>query len=266
MMRLFIISMMFWSCAGNSSENAGTNSISYDRYEYNVQTDSLLNGIQSKILQGFVQSMITKDAKLITELDTKLEKLYETRKNNLVIYWRSYLKFYESIFYLDAKDKKKAGQICALGVDLLDNLKNKNAEDYALLAMLQGFSFQFHSGMQAPFIAKKVEASLEAAMAIDSTNLRVNYVVASNDFFTPERYGGGKKVERYALKAISLPVQKVKNEYLPSWGKEEAYETLIKFYIKKEKWDLAVKFYKEANGAYPQSFLLAQLAPKLVGK
>ncbi len=266
MIRLFIISMMFWSCTGISSTEAKNKSISYENYNYKVLSDSLLNGVQSKILTAFSQSMMTQNAKLITSLDADLEKLSETRKSNLVIYWRSYLKFYESIFYVGIKDEKKAGKACSDGIDFLENLKNKNAEDYALLAMLQGFSFQFHSGMKAPFIAKKVEANLQAALAIDSTNLRVNYVIANNDFHTPGKYGGGKKVESYALKAISLPAQKLKNEYLPSWGKEEAYETLIKYYIKKEKWDLAIKYYKEANGAYPHSYLLGQLASQLVGK
>jgi len=266
MIRLFIMSMMFWSCTGNSLQEVKSSSISYEKIENKVQADSLLNGIQTKILQAFAHSMISQDAKLITELDADLTKLYESRKSNLIIYWRSYLKFYESIFYLGINDKKKAGKVCSTAIDLLDELKNKNAEDYALLALLQGFSFQFHSGMKAPFISKKVESNLKAAMAIDSMNLRVNYVVANNDFYTPEKYGGGKKVEQYALKAISLPAQKVKNEYLPSWGKEEAYETLIKHYIKKEQWDLAVRYYKEATGAYPNSYLLGQLASQLVGK
>ncbi|NJO87712.1 MAG: hypothetical protein HC831_01200 [Chloroflexia bacterium] len=148
MIRLFIISMMFWSCAGNSPEEVKENSVSYNNYEYNVLSDSLLNGIQSKILTAFGQSMMLQEAKLITGLDADLEKLYETRKSNLVIYWRSYLKFYESIFYVSRKDQKMAEKACSDGIDFLENLKNKNAEDYALLAMLQGFSFQFHSGMK----------------------------------------------------------------------------------------------------------------------
>lgn len=266
MIRLFIISVMFWTCAGNSPEDAKSNSISYEKPETCLQADSLLLGIQSKIMQAFVQSMITKDAKLMTALDADLEKLHETRKSNLIVYWRAYLNFYGSIFYLGVSDKKNAEKVCVLGIELLDKLKNKNAEDYALLAMLRGFSFQFYSGMKAPFISKKIENDLNAAMAIDSTNLRVNYVVANNDFYTPEQYGGGKKVEQYALKAISLPAQKVKNEYLPSWGKEEAYETLIKFYIKKEKLDLAKKYYQEASDLFPRSYLIGQLASQLVGK
>ena len=85
-------------------------------------------------------------------------------------------------------------------------------------------------------------------------------------FHTPKKYGGGKETEEYLLKAISLPIQKVKNDYLPSWGKEEAFEMLIKFYIKNEKWDLAKKYYKKGIAAFPKSYTISQLATKLVGK
>ena len=189
MIRLFIMSIMFWSCTGNSIQEIKGNSINYEKSVTEVQNSDLLNGIQDKILKAFAQSMMTQDVKLITELDADLEKLYETKKNNLVVYWRSYLKFYESIYYTGSGDKKNAEKACVKGIDLLDKLENKNAEDYALLAMLRGFSFQFYSGMKAPFIAKKVEADLQAALALDSTNIRVNFVVANNDFYTPEKYG-----------------------------------------------------------------------------
>ena len=101
---------------------------------------------------------------------------------------------------------------------------------------------------------------------MDSTNLRGYYVFASNDFYTPEKYGGGQDAEKYLIKAISLPDQKIKNDYLPSWGKEESYEMLIKLYIKKEKWVLAKKYFQEGNKEYPESYTINQLASKLVGK
>ena len=144
-------------------------------------------------------------------------------------------------------------------------MKNKNSEDYALLAMLQGFSIQF-KGMKAMFISRDIKKNLKKAIAIDSTNLRAYYVFASNDYHTPEKYGGGKKAEEYLLKAISLPAQKIKNDYLPSWGKEEAYEMLIKLYIKKEKWELAKKYYKEGIKKFPESYTISQLATQLIGK
>jgi uncharacterized protein HemY len=96
--------------------------------------------------------------------------------------------------------------------------------------------------------------------------LRAYYVYANNDFRTPEKYGGGKEAETYLLKAVSLPAQMMRNEYLPSWGKEESYEVLIKLYIRQEKWDLAKKYFQEGIKEFPDSYTINQLASKLVGK
>jgi hypothetical protein len=131
--------------------------------------------------------------------------------------------------------------------------------------MLQGFDIQF-KGMKAMFISSSIKKNIKKAIAIDSMNLRAYYGYASNDFHTPEKYGGGKEAEAYLLKAVSLSAQKIKNDYLPSWGKEESYEMLIKLYIKKEKWDLAKKYFQEGIVAYPESYTINQLASKLVGK
>lgn len=266
MIRFFIISLMFWSCTSNNAMEAKMKSVPYETITIETKSDSLLNGIEGKIMMAFAQGIMSKDVSKMDALDTELETFSKSRKNNLVFYWRSYLMFYKTILYMEAGEKKKAGKLCNKAIEIMEGLKGKNAEDYALLAMLQGISFEFIPGIKAPFLAKKVEENLNTALEIDSLNLRVNFVVANNDLHTPEKYGGGKKVEKYALKAISLPAQKVKNSYLPSWGKEEAYETLIKFYIKKEKWELAKKYYKEAHGNYPQSYLIAQLAPQLIDK
>jgi len=98
---------------------------------------------------------------------------------------------------------------------------------------------------------------------LDSTNVRAYFVYGSNDFYTPEQYGGGKEAEKYLLKAISMPTQKEKNNILPSWGKEEAYEILIRLYIKKENWDLAEKYFHEGIEEFPDSYSINQLKPKL---
>lgn len=263
MFRLIIISLIFVSCNGNATQ---LSSITNYQEEYkSLKTDSLLAGIQNKILRSFAESIISKDENKLNTLDTKLEKLYANKKKNLIIYWSSYLQFYKSIYYLSVKNKKDAEKVIDKAIDQLEDMKGKNSEDYALLSMLQGFSMQFSAGIKAPFIARKIGKNMELAFKLDSTNIRAYFVSANNDFYTPEKYGGGKLVEKHALKAISLPVQKLKNNYLPSWGKEEAYETLIKFYIRKKKWDLAVKYFKEAKQIYPQSSI-NQLASQLVGK
>jgi tetratricopeptide (TPR) repeat protein len=265
MTRLLFISLLFVSCKGNTTQAVNAEAISYQVQVKQVQSDSLLVGIQGKIYNAFVQSLMSKDNNSLSKLSAKLEELNKTKKQNLILYWRSYLQFYSSIYYLKKGDNETAEKEIGKGIDWLKEMKKKNSEDYALLAMLQGFDIQF-KGMKAMFISSDIKKNAKQAIAIDSTNLRAYYVYASNDFHTPEKYGGGKEAEEYLLKAVSLPSQKTKNEYLPSWGKEESYEMLIKLYIKREKWDLAKKYFQEGIKEFPESYTINQLASKLVGK
>jgi len=265
MIRLLFISLLFVSCKGNATKIVKKEAISYQIQVAELQSDSLLIGIQSEIYNAFVQSLMSKENKTLANLDMKLENLNKKRKQNIILYWRSYLQFYSSIYYLKKGDKEVAEKEIDKGIDWLDEMKNKNSEDYALLAMLQGFGIQF-KGMKAMFISGSIKENAKQAIAKDSTNLRAYYVYASNDFHTPEKYGGGKEAEKYLLKAISLPTQKIKNEYLPSWGKEESFEMLTKLYIKEEKWNLAKKYFQEGIKEFPESYSINQLASKLVGK
>lgn len=262
MIRLLMISLLFVSCTGNTTEVAKAEAINYSAP---IKPDTLLAGIQNKIYDVFVQSLLSKDNNSLSKLSNELAELNKVKKQKLILYWQSYLQFYSSIYYLNSGDKKTAEQEIDKGIDWLKEMKNKNSEDYALLAMLQGFGIQF-KGMRAMFISGDIKKNLEKAMAIDTTNLRAYYVYGSNDFYTPEKYGGGKETEKYLLKAISLPVQKIKNDYLPSWGKEEAYELLIKFYIKNKKWDFAKRYYQKGIKKFPKSYTINQLASQLVGK
>ena len=265
MIRLLLISLLFVSCNGNTMQTAKQDAVNYYVQVEQTQQDTLLKGIQEKIYNAFVESLMSKDNKKLSGLSNKLAMLYKDKKQNLVQYWRAYLQFYSSIYYLKKGDKKTAEKEIDKGIDWLKEMKHKNSEDYALLAMLQGFSLQF-KGMKAMFISGDIKKNAQTAIALDSTNLRAYYVYASNDFYTPEKYGGGKECEKYLLKAVSLPAQQVKNDYLPSWGKEESYEMLIKYYIRKEKWDDANKYYQEAIKMFPDSYTISQLASKLLGK
>jgi len=265
MIRILFISLLFVSCKGNTAQMTNTEAMSYHFQVEQVKSDTLLVSIQSKIYNAFVQSLMSNDNNSLSKLSKGLEELHKIKKQNLILYWRSYLQYYSSIYYLNNGDKETAENEIGKGINWLENMKKKNSEDYALLARLQGFDIQF-KGMKAMFISSSIKKNLKKAIAIDSTNLRAYYVYASNDYHTPEKYGGGEKAEAYLLKAISLSAQNIKNDYLPSWGKEESYEMLIKLYIKKEKWDLAKKYFQEGVAAYPESYTINQLASKLVGK
>ncbi len=263
MIRFLIISLFLFSCGESVSNVTGG-----DNYQTQITTsksDSLLLGIEKKIENAFVQGVISNNADALVGLDKKLESLQKEKKQNLIVYWQSYLKFYSSIFYLKINDKDQAEQSVDEAIDIMDDMERKNSEDYALLSMLQSFSLQF-KGMKAMFIVGKIKKNANRALAIDSTNLRANYVLGSNDFYTPAKYGGGKVAESFLLKAIALPEQKIVNKYLPSWGKEEAFGLLIKLYAKKEKWDLAKKYFNVAMKHYPDSHQINALASGLVGK
>ncbi len=265
MIRIFIISVLFISCMGNTNPKASTKIESYQVQIKRIKQDTLLANIQSKIYNAFVQSLMTKNNKPLSELSTELEKMNKIKRQNLILYWRSYLQFYLSIYYLKNGDKKAAEKEIDKGTEWMDDMEDKNSEDYALLSMLQGFGIQF-KGIRAMFIADDMKKNAKQAIALVSSNIRAYYVYASNDFHTPAKYGGGKEAEQYLLKAIALPAQKIENKYLPSWGKEESYELLVKLYIKKENWDLAKKYFQEGIKQYPDSYLLNKLATQLVGK
>jgi hypothetical protein len=262
---LLIYSAIFPSGEEISNKTVRTEIISCMTQSENVQSDSLLVDIQSKIYNAFVKDRISQTNDALNELSIQLENLYKAKNQNLILYWRSYLKFYSSINYLAKGDNKSAENEINKGIKLIESIEKKYSEDYTLLAMLQSFSIQFNTS-NAMYISEDVNKNVNSAVSLDSTNLRAWYVSASNDFYTPEQYGGGKKAEKYLLKAISLPAQKIKNGYLPSWGKEESYVMLITLYVQNEKWDLAKKYYQEGIAAFPKSYQFNQLASKFAGK
>lgn len=261
-MKVFLfISLFFFSCAGEPVFGPAY-AVNYTNSNTSTK-DTLLKGIEGKIYNSFVQSLTSKSEAPIQKIDEALEALYKEPPQNLIIYWRAYNHYYQAIYYIQSKDAKQSEKAIDKAVELMKSIDNKNAEDYALLAMSQSFSIQF-KGMQAMFISGKVSKNIDRALVADKENLRAWFVAGSSDYYTPEKYGGGKKVEEFLKKAISLPAQKIQNEYLPSWGKEEAYEMLIKFYLKKDKKEEATATYKSGIAEFPNSYLLNQLASKLI--
>jgi tetratricopeptide (TPR) repeat protein len=133
-----------------------------------------------------------------------------------------------------------------------------------LLALMESFSIQYASGIEIPFISKRVKQNAEKALQLDSLNLRAFFVLGSNDFYSPEQYGGGKKTASYLIKAIKLNEQSVPNPYLPTWGKNSAYEMLIRFYINHKKFAEAKEYYQEAITMFPDDYMINKLAKELI--
>ena len=263
---LFFLVLSYLSsiCSIISSQNG--NKFIIQSHVVQGKQKSELDSIQFKIYNSFVKSIIDKSVNPLNIVFGKLTNLYRENPNNIILNWKGFLLYYKAIYFLKVNDKSNSEKTILEGIDILKDMKKKNSEDYAMLALLQSFSIQFTSGIKASAISGEVKKNLGFAIDIDPSNLRAKYVYASNDYYTPARYGGGKEVEKYLLMAISLPDQKASNSFLPSWGKEESYTMLVRFYIEKENWDLAKKYYQEGLKMFPESFSINQYAQKLIGK
>ena len=217
-----------------------------------VNINLLEDDIQKRIIESFNYCIQIKNCDSLNNIHNKLIRLYEQKNHSILIYWISYTEFYQSIYYLNIKQLKLSERTCDIAIENLTKIENKNSEEYALLASIRGFSLQF-KGMKVPLLAMKAKEEALLALESDSLNLRANYVFANNDFFTPKIYGGGKDVEKFLLKAISLPNQQIVNNILPSWGKVASYDLLIRFYIKENNIDAAKKITNDAISKFPEN-------------
>ena len=230
----------------------------------NVERDSLLYNVQTKIFDAFMASFQDNSPKQLLELETKLKE-YPVQ-NQLTDYWRAYTWYYVAIHYIKSKDREACSKTVDDAIGFLEKTENKNSETYALLAYLQNFSIQFVSGMEAATVSTKIKQNAETALKLDSANIRAWFVMASNDFYTPAAFGGGAKCEEYLLKAVSLNEQPVANPHLPNWGKREAYTMLIGFYVSKNDYPKAREYLNEALRLYPDDYTLNQYVESLKEK
>jgi tetratricopeptide (TPR) repeat protein len=227
------------------------------------QTDTLLNNIQQKVMNAFTQAKISQSDSTMVSLEQALADLHQKNNNSIVLYWYSYTCYYHSILLMIQKDLKGSEKILKVGIKMLKATNPKTSEQLALSALMESFSILYAPDMEVPSNSGRVTQYAEEALALDSLNLRAYYVLGASDFYTPEQYGGGKKAEGYLKKAVSLPDQSVRNPYLPSWGRNSAYEMLIRLYINHQQYDQAKTYYQQAIALFPGDYMISQLAGEL---
>ncbi len=229
-----------------------------------INNDSTLHNIEQRILKSFIVSQTLKDLTELKKIKTELISLQNKKANSIVTYWISYAYYYEAVYWIVSKNNKESEQACQKGTEALVKINKKSSEHYALLSLLQNFSVQFLKGFKVAKVSAEAKKNGQKALDMDENNLRAFYVLALNDFYTPESFGGGKFTEKYTKKAIELDAQFMKNPYMPSWGKSLAYELLIRHYLKIEDKEKAKKIYKEAVQKYPDDYLINKLSVQLI--
>lgn len=224
--------------------------------------DTLLNHIQKKVNTAFQKCFQNKNTNELIAIEKKLSGM----KEPIAQYWNAYTLFYESLYHIKIGNKRASFAKIDQGIKVLEGIKNKGSEEYALLAYMQGFSIQFTSGMQAGIISSKVNENMEKALELDKENLRAWYIRASNNYYTPKAFGGGKLVEESLTKAIALEEKNINNPYRPTWGKDMAYGLLVSFYVDNKRMTEAKKTLEAGLKLYPQDYKLREHEKSLSGK
>lgn len=104
-----------------------------------TESDDVLDGIQKKIELAMNNCFVQNTAAPLDSLFTKLNKLEDG--NGMVPYWKAYITYYKSVFYLKLGKKEDSGKVIKEASAILNDIGNKTSETYALLALVQSFPF-----------------------------------------------------------------------------------------------------------------------------
>lgn len=234
-------------------------------YGFQTNENFTLVGIQDSIYSAFTDAIVVEDPTNLLTIGEQLTILAEERNLEIITYWRAYHAYYTAIYFAGTDNSDKAEDLVDEHISLMEEIETPTAEYLALLSMIRSFSIQFKAMFRAPFISAKVSRDLEKALNIEPNNSRVLYVKASSDYYTPEQFGGGKQVEELLTKVIEAEAPEFVNPVLPTWGKREAYELLLQWYIRKEKKAEAKALFDKASDEFPFNYRIAEMGELIAG-
>lgn len=162
---------------------------------------------------------------------------------------------------MQTRQSSEVSKIVSRALELLEEVQTKDSEEYAMMARLEGLGIAF-AGPKAPMMAQSMIKHGHLAMKLDPKNPRAYVVAGINDFYTPKSFGGRTMAKKYLSKALELSTQVPDNQYTPSWGREEAYEYLIRYLLEEEEGKGAKKLQEQALKEFPNSFMIRALQVK----
>lgn len=155
----------------------------------------------------------------------------------------------------------------------------KESETYLLKAMEIDPEFGELDALYAYMLGFEIALDQEKAMSLglqsfqymgkaeskSPDNPRVHYLKGISELYTPEQFGGGADK---AIKTLSRSVElfdkeNIEEEFMPSWGKEEAYTFLGMAYIQKGNSEKAKDMFTKALEINPDFALAAEELKKI---
>jgi hypothetical protein len=190
-------------------------------------------------------------------INQELDSIFEITGNTFNRYWLSYGLYNQALLAGIQEDDDKAEILVDRAIELLNPLKD-DAESLALLSLEQGYSTQFKSYISLISIGRNAVLNAKRAAELNPRSLRANLALATNDFYTPKVFGGGKLTLQYLNNAIK-ELNTKPSDSLPTWGMPSVYELFYKYYIKNENESLAKYYLNQGLKEFPESKLLQGL-------
>jgi len=254
---LFTVLSVLPSCSGNTAVSDTGRPLA--EVARQITPNTVLEGIEPRITKAMTRSFLRQDPGPLNRLRTDVNAVEGEEYERLVSYWSSFIDFQLSVFHSEHDELDAGKSAVDRGVATLESVEGKNVEELNLLAFLQGFSTKFADEREQIQISDRAQANIAAAMKLNPDNLRTQYVTGCLDFYTPAEYGGQKVAEIHLAKAISLPANAIDSPYLPTWGKAEAYELMVRYYSAKGDIETARKTLDEGLALYPDDHQLSEL-------
>lgn len=233
----------------SSKEQDTARTVKKDTNVKGTFVNSFQDNVDSIINAAFATGNLVLIQNKIKEIESNT-LMPSTYKN----YWKTYLLYFSAIYTKNSlKDDDKASK----AIDKAIESAEKNlitSDDYALYAACISYSVQFSNMFKISNISSKANENANRALELNPKNVRAYYVLTSQNFYTPKMFGGMTKVEEYSIKGINCPNKIDNNFYGATWGKENIYELLVKFYQTENRMEELAKLKKLAKQEFPDFF------------
>ncbi len=137
-------------------------------------------------------------------------------------YWVAYCLINESFKLKEAAERDLLLEKAEAFIEKAEEISEDNDEIEVLKAQYAMAKLSVDPMSRWQKYGADFQSALNKAADINPENPRVDYVMGTNVFYTPEGFGGGKdKAKPYFEKALSkFNTFKSKSAYAPNWGKE----------------------------------------------
>lgn len=228
-----------------------------------AQEIAILDSIQDHIDQAMNLSFAVKQNKM----EPILKRLTAAASSasdpeGWIPYWQAYGHYQEAIFYMAMEQNDIAEDKNEQAMNILEEVKKPHSEHHVLLGSTYSLAISF-STIQAVILSAKASKEYEKALKLNSDNMRAHLAIGRSDYYKPAMWGGGKKVESSMLKALSLPVKLMESPYAPSWGKDQAYVYLIRYYVREDRMADAKLYSQRALKDFPRNYELKKLSEEI---